>query len=56
MRFYKETNFKDTEIGKIPKDWEVVRLGEVFSEIETRANQINNYKNLPIFSLTKILA
>jgi type I restriction enzyme S subunit len=29
MRFYKETNFKDTEIGKIPKDWEVVRLGEV---------------------------
>jgi len=30
MRFYKETNFKDTEIGRIPKDWEVVRLGELF--------------------------
>jgi type I restriction enzyme S subunit len=29
MRFYKETNFKDTEIGKIPKDWEVVRLGDI---------------------------
>ncbi|ABN69863.1 restriction modification system DNA specificity domain [Staphylothermus marinus F1] len=25
-RFYKETNFKDTKIGKIPKDWEVIRL------------------------------
>ena len=23
--------FKDTEIGRIPKEWEVVRLGEVFS-------------------------
>lgn len=25
--FYRETNFKETEIGRIPKDWEVVRLG-----------------------------
>jgi type I restriction enzyme S subunit len=28
MRFYKETNFKDTEIGRIPKEWEVVRLND----------------------------
>jgi type I restriction enzyme S subunit len=27
MMFYKETDFKETPIGKIPKDWEVVRLG-----------------------------
>jgi len=27
--FYEETNFKFTEIGDIPADWEVVRLGEV---------------------------
>jgi len=27
MLFYKETNFKDTEVGRIPKDWEVVKLG-----------------------------
>jgi type I restriction enzyme S subunit len=26
--FYKETNFKDTEIGELPNDWEVVRLGD----------------------------
>jgi type I restriction enzyme S subunit len=29
MRFYKETNFKDTEIGRIPKEWEVVKLGDI---------------------------
>ena len=28
-KWYKE--FKQTEIGKIPKEWEVVRLGEIFS-------------------------
>jgi len=27
--FYKETNFKETPIGKIPNDWEAVRLGDV---------------------------
>jgi len=26
VEFYKETEFKDTEIGKIPKEWEVVKL------------------------------
>jgi type I restriction enzyme S subunit len=33
MRFYKETNFKDTEIGRIPKDWEVVRLGDISADM-----------------------
>ena len=27
-KFYRETQFKETEIGRIPEDWEVVRLGE----------------------------
>jgi type I restriction enzyme S subunit len=35
MIFYKETEFKDTEIGRIPKDWEVVKLGNVV-EIEDK--------------------
>ncbi|MEM0328695.1 MAG: restriction endonuclease subunit S [Thermoproteota archaeon] len=26
--FYKETNFKETPIGKIPKDWDVASLGD----------------------------
>ncbi|PMP73178.1 MAG: restriction endonuclease [Aciduliprofundum sp.] len=29
--FYKETEFKDTEIGKIPKEWEIVKLGNIIS-------------------------
>lgn len=29
MRLYRETNFKETPIGRIPKDWEVRRLKDV---------------------------
>ena len=29
MKFYKETNFKETPIGKIPKDWALKRLGQI---------------------------
>jgi type I restriction enzyme S subunit len=29
IEFYEETEFKETEIGPLPKNWEVVRLGEV---------------------------
>ncbi len=28
QEFYREENFKDTEIGRIPEEWEVVRLGD----------------------------
>jgi len=28
MMFYKENIFRDTEIGRIPKEWEVVKLGD----------------------------
>jgi len=29
IEFYEETEFKETEIGPLPKDWGVVRLGEI---------------------------
>jgi type I restriction enzyme S subunit len=29
LTFYKETEFQDTEIGKMPKEWEIKRLGEL---------------------------
>jgi len=35
LTFYKETEFKDTEIGKIPKEWEVVSLEDVSLTIRT---------------------
>jgi type I restriction enzyme S subunit len=33
MMFYKETNFKETPIGKIPKDWEVVMFSDVVNTL-----------------------
>ena len=29
IEFYKETNFKQTPIGKIPRDWKIVRLKDI---------------------------
>ena len=29
VRFHRETKFKETEIGRIPKEWEVVKLGKI---------------------------
>ena len=34
VEFYRETEFKDTEIGKIPKDWKVVKLEEITTKIK----------------------
>ncbi|MBC7328464.1 restriction endonuclease subunit S [bacterium] len=45
MKFYKEKEFKDTEIGKIPKDWEVVRLGEIAQLQQGRTPPRNAYSN-----------
>jgi len=39
VSFWEETNFKNTEIGEIPKDWEVVKLGELYSEV-TKDRQV----------------
>lgn len=34
ISFYKETNFQEGfEIGKIPKDWKIVRLGDKIAEV-----------------------
>ena len=48
----KENNFKQTEIGLIPEDWEVVRLGEIFQEVNTRVRDINEV-NIPVLSITR---
>jgi type I restriction enzyme S subunit len=34
MMFYKETNFKETPIRRIPMEWEVVRFGEIIEFIK----------------------
>jgi len=45
MMFYKETNFKETSVGEIPKEWRVVRLGditEIDKESKDRARETPN--------------
>ena len=33
MIFYKETEFKETEVGKIPSDWKISEVGELFEVV-----------------------
>ena len=40
FEFYEERDFKDTELGPLPVDWEVVRLGEVFTEVNSDSRKI----------------
>jgi len=35
IRFLKETYFQETTVGKIPKEWEVVRLGDAILEAQS---------------------
>jgi len=34
VEFYKETESRDTEIGRIPRDWEVMKLGNVITYVK----------------------
>jgi type I restriction enzyme S subunit len=47
--FRKETEFKDTEIGRIPKDWEVVKLGEVADINRECIDPTKKYPNKTFF-------
>lgn len=40
VTFYEETNFKTTEIGEIPADWEVVKLGDIFEEVDKNERKV----------------
>jgi type I restriction enzyme S subunit len=55
MKFRRETKFKKTEIGEIPKDWEVKKLGEVV-EVEwgntNLTKKIYKEDGYPVFSAT----
>ena len=51
--------FKQTEIGLIPEDWEVVRLGEILEEVDIRVKDLKDMRkdvdpeDLTVLSLTK---
>jgi hypothetical protein len=47
--------FKMTELGSLPEEWEVVRLGDVLQEVNERARDFDNddANTLAVLSLTK---
>ena len=47
LRFRWETEFKETEIGEIPKDWEVKKLGEILAKIIKGKNPKKCLGDLP---------
>ncbi|CAB3290106.1 Type I restriction-modification system, specificity subunit S [Methanocaldococcus lauensis] len=56
MEFYKETRFKNSEIGEVPEDWEVVRLIDVAEYINGYAFSPKDWKDkgLPIIRIQNL--
>ena len=50
-----ENSFKETEIGPIPVEWDVVWLGDVLREVNVRVKDMQDIeaKQFPVLSLTK---
>jgi type I restriction enzyme S subunit len=55
MKFYKETEFQETEIGKIPKDWEVVRLGKILNLKNGQRPKTSETGKIPIYGSNGIM-
>lgn len=53
--FYKEKMFKETPIGKIPKDWKIVRLGEVLDLKNGERPKISDSGKIPIYGANGIM-
>ncbi|WP_338824773.1 hypothetical protein MHOCP_03590 [Moorella humiferrea] len=46
--------YKETEIGLLPADWEVVKAGNIFKNVDLRVKHLAYYKEpLPILSITR---
>lgn len=58
-KFYSEINFKQTEIGPMPQEWEVVKLGEVCDELKQGkilpTSKITNQYKFPVYGANGII-
>lgn len=46
--------FKETELGLLPEDWDIVNLGELLQEVNIKARNLEtNIQKLPILSMTR---
>jgi restriction endonuclease S subunit/predicted nucleic acid-binding protein len=55
MMFYKETIFRDTEIGRIPEDWEVVKLGTLLDLRNGERPKIREGASIPVYGANGIM-
>lgn len=55
MIFYKETIFRDTEIGRIPKDWEVVKVGTLLDLRNGERPKIREGASIPVYGANGIM-
>ena len=57
MTFYRETNFRKTASGEIPKDWRFLKLGDVCSKITDGTHKTPKYveKGIPFLSTQNII-
>ena len=44
IQFYRESNFKETPIGKIPKDWEIAKLKKIVKKIKAGGTPLTTIK------------
>ena len=61
IEFYKETNFKETSIGKIPEDWNVRKLEDIVEKIKAGGTPLTTNKeywngNIPFVKIEDITA
>jgi len=55
MKLYRETDFQETEIGKVPKDWEVVRLGKILNLKNGQRPKTSETGKIPIYGANGIM-
>jgi len=56
ITFWKETEFKDTEIGRIPKEWKVNRIGDIITlENGKRPPHVTKDGKYPIYGANGIM-
>ena len=55
MEFYKETEFRDTDIGRIPKDWNVKEIGKIVEIKNGQRPKISDSGKIPVFGANGIM-
>jgi type I restriction enzyme S subunit len=53
--FYKETNFTETPVGEIPRDWEVVRLEKIFNLKNGQRPKLLEIGKIPVYGANGIM-